>query len=1414
MKKHTSIWGRLCIALTVLLLGISAQSSFSQPYFPPVGAGYIGDWWGNSIKITSHAYPTLLTNTNYDDWNHPQTAGGDTYYFNCQRQWMFTGYTSPDDSYDVVLDRNLTTAPEYLDVYVYKSYPVVDPVPVATYINKHITDVFLFKSADPSLYTFKIFPHGSAVNDSFLLMREYLMLLPRIKKLWIEADPICAGNYASGTYYNFQVKSDPDLSTIWNHPTSLGYKNTITVTSWPTEFYNISCDNSFKPWDWRMEIYINDAPLNEVKDPSNPATGEERYFNLNNRFGVDLTDYRIAHSKIADWISTSGDYYGLNPIINVDFDDHIATHHVLTAPIIVKVPATSIPPSVNSTATPPTDFPGPPHAIGVPSSSFDVYDYNVVGNETWTPTSNPFATMAGNGSTVSTIRVQHRLNIPAGASLTLDGMRLEFAQTARVLVDKSSSPTGHGGTLSAVDGSVLTAYRGCSGTENSPWQGVDLRGSSAPIPFAGSGGLDFWLMPHGKINIRNSTISYAGTAILCSGGAGVRAYNSDFINNQITLAAGGYHNIIGGVEYNSILSIQNSRVTVDNNAWFIVNNFFQLADNRGFWANNNVFKNLSSAVVQNCVLGYDAGLALEDNEFYNFSTAVSASYPSGTATARVVSNTFNNNWTGVDVVGGIAPMIAENHFNIPPNPPTTSAMYYPGTSVLMLSSHNIGALMRSTTGYNVFNNTFRKYVTGPPLASSVVPADYITGTLEYNTGSDPNQVVKNDFMGVGTALSSNFVNCNNSTTSPKGLRFLCNTARNVVFDISVTGNFDIDGGIDLNQQTSPPGTVAIASAGNKLGGAWNMFNQQKYISYAYKDVDENPINWTGLGATVLTSNTANCVFPVPGSGPYSSYRSSLSVSTSTYTPGLNNPVHLRYAMANANINYCLTDTLAVDHSDSLYFWASEMNTAYGDLLTACMLIKDSLIDSANTVYNGIASKYALDSPEVVDFIYGRDLMDILIDLKTSSRNIAQLDSPEIAKLEVIRANTRMWAHARSSAWLKMLRGDAFTDTLLYPEVSDSALQSVTPKGVLAVTEFSLGPSAGCQYAELLVTSCQASSAPEVDVRGWLINDNSGLFSASNPQQNPAGDCEENVGITQGHFRLTYDDVWKRVPVGSFIVLYNKNQNCYNMPSDFTRDENYVYWVPVGSGTENHIEGYKGLENENACSYCSDSGATVYNNTEPWMNTIGLENALDGIQVLCPGCSPSYTVAPAFYHGVGYGAQSASNGSIKSLPLVKTGAGAGKKFIFEGSSGGDLVQDSSWTVEDADTAGIIPASLGNVNSAFYTNVLDRNLSLACCSMSQQQQKSRNVKDNRGQPALHVESVTVYPNPAKMSLVFSFPADREVTVTISDVTGRTIAQKTAYNTSSLTFSVKDFVPGVYIYSFNGSTQTQSGKVVIGD
>jgi hypothetical protein len=121
-----------------------------------------------------------------------------------------------------------------------------------------------------------------------------------------------------------------------------------------------------------------------------------------------------------------------------------------------------------------------------------------------------------------------------------------------------------------------------------------------------------------------------------------------------------------------------------------------------------------------------------------------------------------------------------------------------------------------------------------------------------------------------------------------------------------------------------------------------------------------------------------------------------------------------------------------------------------------------------------------------------------------------------------------------------------------------------PPGVLAVTEISQGPAVhrgheagvtgGCEYAELIAGNCGSDASQFVDVSGWIIDDNNGIFNTTG--------CTPD-GVTPGHYRLSpTSDVWKCVSAGSVIIVYNADNNCYNLPDLFTVDYNTsTYWVP-------------------------------------------------------------------------------------------------------------------------------------------------------------------------------------------------------------------------------------------------------------
>jgi hypothetical protein len=88
----------------------------------------------------------------------------------------------------------------------------------------------------------------------------------------------------------------------------------------------------------------------------------------------------------------------------------------------------------------------------------------------------------------------------------------------------------------------------------------------------------------------------------------------------------------------------------------------------------------------------------------------------------------------------------------------------------------------------------------------------------------------------------------------------------------------------------------------------------------------------------------------------------------------------------------------------------------------------------------------------------------------------------------------------------------------------TVIDNETPEGVV-INEISQG-SASKEYVELVVTGTPGTT---IDLRGWIIDDNSGIFSAGYGTQ---------LGIAPGHIKFSDICTWEKVPVGSIILLYN------------------------------------------------------------------------------------------------------------------------------------------------------------------------------------------------------------------------------------------------------------------------------------
>ncbi len=788
-------------------------------------------------------------------------------------------------------------------------------------------------------------------------------------------------------------------------------------------------------------------------------------------YTTDMTNFDIKRYAVATGTSpenylyyylTGGDHApGEIPVVALEYSDGVTTKNVVCSLRILN-PALPIPDPVDPYAisTPGSDFVAPPNAVGVPNQSYDIYDYKVIGTENWTPTTNPIATLYGGNATVPVIRIEHNLTIPAGARLSIyGGQRIEMGPNAKIIVERASSPSGHGGFL-GISGATVTAYRGCNNDEHSTWAGIQVMGN--PAWSQGS-----WpISPKGKLWLFDAVISYAdagvqnGGGTTTSGGMIQSGGGNRFNNNKLSAMFWPYINIVSGTEHYSTESLYGSQFTCDDNAWFPINAFVGAFGVKGFYVGSCLFKNSSSHDVNYGLYMFDAGTYIAGSTFKGFKNAINDFSLSGTKTVTVSNCQFENNHFGVYSAGSFAPAIQASTFNIPAYSSPLLPTYYPGSTVLLVNDQNAGVVMQSSTGYNITTNTF---TTDAAASNHYYP--FTSGTIQYATGSDPNLVTDNTFAGVGVAMLSNFINNN---TSGSGLQYQCNSDNYVGFDISVLGRNIIDGGINMFQKTNT--ATGFASSGNKFAptASMNIYDKQRPIYYARLSgsVIETPVHRYGPVTDVALLAPAKC-YSLPGGSTSSSsisattrregsLEASVSAAEVVKTADANgdkidltelendNDRTIRFREAAYNLNYYLNDT--VPHPrDSVYYWAAELRSPYGDLLTTNLLIEDSLIDSAITFYKTIPANYKLSEVEANDFIVGTELINLLAKQRTNGTDIFSLEKDDIATLKWIKDNSSMWAHARAEGWLNVVTGEDLVDSLLYPDttIADTTIIDTT-----------------------------------------------------------------------------------------------------------------------------------------------------------------------------------------------------------------------------------------------------------------------------------------------------------------------------------------------------------------------------------
>ena len=216
---------------------------------------------------------------------------------------------------------------------------------------------------------------------------------------------------------------------------------------------------------------------------------------------------------------------------------------------------------------------------------------------------------------------------------------------------------------------------------------------------------------------------------------------------------------------------------------------------------------------------------------------------------------------------------------------------------------------------------------------------------------------------------------------------------------------------------------------------------------------------------------------------------------------------------------------------------------------------------------------------------------------------------------------------------------------------------------LIINEFSNGPAGAQEYIELLVVdtatayNCLSTVPPCIDIRGWIIDDNSGYHGTG--------------GVASGCNRFSYDPMWQCVPLGTMILIYNNAEPNTSLPTDdlSMTDNNCKVVIPINN--TQFFETNPTTPGAAACSY----PATGWIPGGIW-TTIGMANTGDCVRLVnLTGCE----VFSLCYAAVNQNTQ---------IYFASGGSGTDNVWYF---NGGNPAIQSNWSEGCAD-----PATCGSNN----------------------------------------------------------------------------------------------------------------------
>lgn len=221
------------------------------------------------------------------------------------------------------------------------------------------------------------------------------------------------------------------------------------------------------------------------------------------------------------------------------------------------------------------------------------------------------------------------------------------------------------------------------------------------------------------------------------------------------------------------------------------------------------------------------------------------------------------------------------------------------------------------------------------------------------------------------------------------------------------------------------------------------------------------------------------------------------------------------------------------------------------------------------------------------------------------------------------------------------------------------LQSQT----LIINEVSNGPSGSTEYVEFIVIDtvisydCTGSAPPCVDIRGWIIDDNSGYHGTS--------------GVASGAARFSNDPLWSCLPLGTIILVYNGNDPNPDIAGNDVSLADGNCAISVNLEDPTYFEFTTTTPGDVACNYPTTGWGT--DSSPDWSN-IAMANGGDCMRLVdLNGCE---------VFSLCYGSDNLNN------QIYFTGSGTDMVWSFNGI---DPYDQANWT---AGCAGDIVACGGN------------------------------------------------------------------------------------------------------------------------